>query len=663
MPNALIALPDVYESVTRRVAIHVMEQLAQTMRLPASTRVYLPGNTDSVPMNGGTFKDCWDTGVTYPSESRFVVRFTETINEENALAVTVNKPQQLPFFHDEHRDVRIQPVYRYVTLTVNIDYVAPNITVAQRWLDDMRSQYSMGRAELHQHLEYHYAVPDGVLYLLHHLHETIEASPTPLNQSFNDYFDAHRYLPVKTATTLTGTQPVITVPENQHEVLGWFDFTATPPTPEKDGNDVGTYTVGIAYELHYNRPVQMYCEYPLLLHNNPVGLKFRPQQGHTTFYNYNRRVSTRKGVFDAVRALLEAKRLPYIHYPPYDDWVPPQNARERITFYTGLLVIDTDDPHALLDLSRLGDFAFSPFFLEFFYTVGEKAFNQADGIFEFRLYENNTLITTDAFYLDGVRLRTTMTLDPTRYYHIQLSFKRDWTQLSREALAGLRRYPTVVYWTLKALGVELGHTSHPFVDLLGERYPRPGSYPGWPGEGTILGPPKSSFTPPTGTMKPPKGWEKWSGGQWPWPWLGEAWVGIAWPGSVPDGWLETPWVDFNFPSTYPPGYGYPPNTPIPEGTLLWPGIHPLPELNQTNDPTLPGPPEYPYWGERPGSSYPGYPGYADAPQWGAFPSGVIKDSDMQQAINDTAGRLGKYSDDTGPVYLTVLFGEILTFNR
>jgi len=611
MPHALVTLPDVYESVTRRVAVTATEQLAKVMRLPGDTQVYLPGNTESVPMNGGSFGECWDPKVRYPAEARLVVRYNESINEDNVLAVAVNKPQHMPLFHDEHRDIVIRPVYRYVALAITLEYTAPNITIAQRWVDEMRSRISMYRAELYQDLEYHYAIPEPVWTLLHHLHDTMESSTTPTGKAFDEWFEASRMTPVKTATTLAGTSPTKVIPEHQYEVLGWFDFTATPPTPEKDSHDSGSYTSSITYTLHYNRPVQMYCQYPILIHNNPVDAQFRPEKAYETFKTIDRKVSTRKGSFDAMLAQMDAEGVPYIHYPDFDDWVPKFVPSERLTFFTGLLMITPDDPYTLIDLSNLGDMMFSPFFLEYFYTQGDKIFDRSDSIFEFRLYENNTLRTIEKLTLDGVTVKSKEALDPTKYYHLQISLKRNWTVVSQNAIQCLRRYPTVTYWALRAVGVKLADRPLTMMKTLGNLRPRPVSDE-CPGEGSIIGPPQWTYSPPNGVMDPPKGWEDWPGGTWPWPWLGEEWVGITWPGSVPDGWLETPWPEFSYSDTDGGN----------NDTVIWPGIH--------------------------------YPGH------GSFPTGVITDKDIQDAVQETGNNPNGPIDRWRVGPMTVMYSEILT---
>lgn len=672
MPHALVTLPDVYESVTRRVAVTAVEQLSRVMRLPADTNVYLPGNTESVPMNGGSFNECWDPGVKYPAEAKLAIRYNESINEDNTLTATVNKPQQMPWFLDEARDIVIRPVYRYVALDITIEYTAPNITVAQRWVDEMRSRISMGRAELYQDLEYHYAIPDPVMALLTHLHDTKESSQSPTGEDFDTWFDTHRLTPVKTATTLAGTSPTRVIPEHQYEVLGWFDFTASPPTPEKDGHDSGSYTSTINYRLHYNRPVQMYCRYPILVHNNPVAEEFRARVPFTPPYAHDRKVSSRKGNFDEMMRLMDFKGVPYIHEPPSDDWVPPTQPKDRLTFFTGLLVISPDDPHTLMNLANLGDMTFSPFFLEYFYTQGDKIFDPDRSIFEFRLYENNGLLTTRQLSLTGVTVTSIKALDPTKFYHLQISLKRNWLTLTSDAVECLRRYPTVVYWSLRALGIMLGSNKSPEKrKLLGDSRPRPPS-PECPGEGSIIGPPSGSVT------RPP-GWEDWPGGVWPWPWLDDGWVGVPWPGGVPGGWLETEWPYFD------PNWGGHEINWDGEGSWnggSWPGSGPFPGWDRYpgnnagsggGGGSWPGGGSgngFPNWGGYPGMGFPDYDpeDYPDNwPGMGLYPGGVIPGKDIQDAIDQTGGT-SPGSPNQNPYrhadqrlgMMTVMYSEILT---
>lgn len=525
MPKILIPLPDVYETVTRRVAVAVTSQLARTMRLGPDTRVYLPGQVDTVPMNGGTFGDCCDTGVRYPAEARMIVRFTEELDEAHTLTTKINTPEQRPLFYDTDRGIVFRPTYRYVNLQASFEYTAPSIVVVQRWLDEMRARISMLRAELYQDLEYHYGIPKPAMMLLKHLYDTMEASEAPTGLSFDEYVNNHFLQPVKTATTLIGTESIPVVPEHQYEVLGWFDFTTTPSEPTRNEN--GTYTTSFTYTLHYNRPMQLFCEYPLLVHNRPIDLLYRPQEPYESFQGVTRRVSTTKGAFDSLLDLMTVKRIPYIHHPDIDTWVPPKSHTKRsLIFFTGLLQIRSANPRTLVNLFNLGDFTFTPFFLEYLYLEHNRAIDAVGGVFDIRLYENDRLRSDIHITLDTttMSLMSDRDLDLTKFYHIQIGIRRDWHKVDTDVIQGLRKFPVVAYSLLRAVGVYLGDGRYEDLDLLGQGRLVEG------GQCTIIGDPAI-------------------GGMWPWPWLEAEWDDIDYPGTTWDttGWPGGGWDEYSWP--------------------------------------------------------------------------------------------------------------------
>jgi hypothetical protein len=501
------------------VAVAVTAQLARIMRLPGETQVYLPGNTESVPMNGGSFGECTDTGVRFPAEARLVIRFNEEVDENTTLITPIAKPEHMPLFWDEPRDIVFRPVYRYVTLTMTLEYNAPNVTLAQRWVDEMRSRISMGRAELYQDLEYHYALPTPVLHVLKHLHETREASALPTGQGFEDYLLEYLMVPTTVADTLTNTSPTRVVTEHQREVLGWFDFTTSPPNPETQ--EQGNYQSTITYTLQYNRPMQVYCRWPMLVHNKAIGKKYRPELPYQTFRRLDRKVSTTKGSFDGLMELMAKDNIPYVQYPDIDDWVPDHKPKGRLTFFTGLLQLKKNDRTTLMDLSNLGDFTFTPYFLEYFHHRGAKALD-GSGIFDFQLYENRKRRTDVQLTMKPgtVTIEADRPLDLDKYYHIQISIVRNWMTIPYANLEHLRRYPTVLYNTLLSLGVPLAEQSYNELPLVGSGTKRH-SNPDAPGEGSTLSDPED-------------------GGQWPWPWLGTEWG-------------ETPWQSGEWESPYHTG--------------------------------------------------------------------------------------------------------------
>lgn len=535
MPHALVSLPDVYESVIRRVAVDMTRQLIDVMRIPPETPIRLPGSAETIPMNNGTFGPCDNTGIAFPGTSgRLTIRFTEETDEQDTLVTAVKRQEHNPIFLDPVRDIRITPVYRRVRMVMSFDYKSENITQAHQWLDLMRNQISTMRAELYHDVEYHYAIPSAVKALLRHLWELKESSAVPDGDSFGEYLDRYLLQPTTTATTLIGTHERRVVKERQFEVLGWFDFTDSPPVPEKESNEAGTFLTSFNYTLQYQRPTQLWCRWPMLIHNQPISQTFRPTEPYSTWRKLPRKVSLMKSSLEQFLKDFEVQGLPYIHHPEVDDWVPPTVPDGRLTFFTGLLVVDPENPRRVLNLGKMGPFAVTPFLLEYAYQQGDRFFQSGQSIFEFRLYENNRWAQEYQLrFVEGsVQIESDRDLDLTKYYHIQISLLRDWTVLEREVIQCLRRYPTIAYTALQALGVKLGGGTFEDLKLLGLGSTRL-STAECPGEGSLIGPPAY-------------------GGTWPWPWLGPEWDNTPWPGYdwEGDGWPGNP--NPALPSPLPP---------------------------------------------------------------------------------------------------------------
>ena len=124
MPKALIPVAASYVSVTRRVSANVLQHLTELMGLPESTEVFLPGQTQAVPLNNAEFGICCKGDHTYPGDSRMVVTVVEEVAEDNALSESVMDKQEPPIFLDKVHNIEIYPVYRHVKLTANIEFIA-----------------------------------------------------------------------------------------------------------------------------------------------------------------------------------------------------------------------------------------------------------------------------------------------------------------------------------------------------------------------------------------------------------------------------------------------------------------------------------------------------------------------------------------------------------
>ena len=604
MPTANIHLADVYESVIRRVAIDSVTQLANTMRLPPDTKIMLPGNAETIPMNNGTFGDTNRERINYPTTGRLLVTVMEESNDENVLSQHVGPNEHLPIFQDFDRNVTIYPIYRNVQNVITLDYTAPSLNIAQRWLDELRTRVSQLRAELYQTLEYHYAIPGTILLLLHEVWSKVKDTTEP-NLTFKDYLDRHLCRPTTTTDTLTNTHPERSIKERQLEVLGWFDFTSSPPKPEKkDGS--GSYTCSVTYSFYYDRPHGFYTRWPLVVHNKPIAKQFHPTEAYSTFRQEDRRVSFLKGNLESFVNSLSNDGIPFIIHPDVDDFVPMEQVQDSKVFFSGLLLINQNDPTRLIDLSKLGEHTFTPYFLEYFFQQRHTLFNDRTSPFTFRLFENQQRVLDCQLRLrdDTLVVETDRPLDMTKMYHFQIGIRVNWRPLLESTRQCLRRYPVVTYTLLKALGITLGNPCYRDIKLLGSKGPRLPSVD-CPGQGVLLAAPDK-------------------GGRWPWPWLSSEWSGTPWPGYT-DRFNGHTWPGG---STVEKDACSPPN---------WPGV------GFDDDPDNPTPPDF----------VPGQPGDG---------SGTIPSKDLDDAIEETDLNQGNETNRTAISANLVMYAHIIALN-
>lgn len=485
MANAVIVLPDVYETIQRAVAVSAVSQIAQFMGLPPETQVYFPGRAETVPMNGGMFGNCCDatSAIRFDPEERIEVKYDEIAEENFTLSTAVMNDQNFPIFVDLKHGIFIHPVRRFVDFRIDITYQAPNVVVAQRWLDDQRIKLSEGFGDMTMALEYHYNFPLPMMSLLKGLYDTQEGSAYPTGQPFKEWLLERTVQPNTEMVTQTDTFPQYTVYERQVDVVGHFDFINTPETPVPTSDKAGSYEVTFSYICRYDRPTHMYIEYPMIMNQCPIPKLFRPDYPYQNYQQTDRKTTVLRGSLEKAFMISAERGLPYIQYPPTDTWVAPDEYPTKLTFFTGLLMLNCKDLKAVMDFKSLGTFAFTPWFTELFDTVGDRALGP-NSFFDVRLYRNNERLYVPLTMEPGtLKLRTTVDLDPEYYYHVQISLNGNWLQIPKDTWEGLRRYPTA-YWNIcRMFRVCRGKAPLDKLELLGLGRPRTPN-PDWPGEGT-----------------------------------------------------------------------------------------------------------------------------------------------------------------------------------
>lgn len=485
MPSVVVPLPDVYETVSRSVAVSAVQQIAQYMGLPEQTSVYLPGKSETVPMNDGIFGNCCDAAnaVHFDPEEKLVIRYEEIAEENFTLSTAVWNPDNYPIFVDVPHNIWVRPVRRFVDFRLDLTYQAPNIVVAQRWLDDQRIKLSEGAGDLTFFLEFHYNVPKAVQSLFKGLYDTMENSAWPTGLSYGEWIEQHLTQPSTFMATQIDTHKTMAIIERQVDVVGHFDFVNTPDTPQPSSDKSGSYEVTFSYICRYDRPTHMHVQYPMVMNQCPIPAVFRPKFPYANYQQLNRKTTALRGSLEYALGMNRGMGSTYIQYPDTDDWSTDNRPKHSFLIFSGLLTLDCNDPRYLMDMRKLGRFDFTCHWVELFDTLGDKVF-KGNSWFIIRLFKNDEYINIPMSMERGtLKLMADVDLDPSYVYHIQILMNKNLASIDRQYWECLRRYPTVCYSIFQLYQVGFGRepiSKMPMIGLKIDRLPSEEC----PGEGT-----------------------------------------------------------------------------------------------------------------------------------------------------------------------------------
>lgn len=485
MPSVLVVLPDVYETVARSVAVSAVQQIAQYMGLPEQTRVLLPGKSDTVAMNDGIFGNCCDAAnaVYFDPQEKLVIRYEEIAEENFTLSTSVWSNDNYPIFVDEPHGIWVRPIRRFVDFRLDMTYQAPNIVVAQRWLDDQRLKLEEGAGDLTFFLEFHYNVPKPVQSLFKGLHDTMENSAWPTGVSYEEWLTKGFTQPTTEMATLIDTHRTMAIMERQVDVVGHFDFINTPDTPQPSSDKSGSYEVTFSYICRYDRPTHMYVQYPMVMNQCPIPSIFRPKYVYKNYQALERKTTALRGSLEAALGMHLGMGSTYIQYPDTDDWSTDDQPPNSFLIFSGLLTLDCKEPRYLMDMRKLGRFNFTCPWVELFDTLGDKVFKN-NSWFIIRLYKNDKYINIPMSMERGsLKLMADVDLDPNYVYHIQILLNKNFYAIPRDHWECLRRYPTIFYSLCQLFGVGPGKRPIEQMQMLGMGIDRRPSEE-CPGEGT-----------------------------------------------------------------------------------------------------------------------------------------------------------------------------------
>lgn len=446
MPRVATEVQDTYESITRPVAMTVARQVAELMGWSETINILFLGDIEEAAMPGST-PGASDLPSKFNNNGRIRLEITENAIEDRILATAVYQKEHLPIFVDKDLGIKLHPVYSGTEIVLQFQFRAPNRVLAKRFRDDALIKTAMGRKENLHELTYHYGLPPAYLIMLQQFHSMREAV-AGYGEDFSVWVSNHITPRATNLMNLNGTQQQLVIGETQICPQGWFDFNAVPE-PESKNDETGTWLVNFTYTLQFDKVIGIAAQWPLVIHNQLVDETYRDTPNASGVFvgsidpdRIERAPSLSRFAFDKFTTLYSsacARKYGGVSIPEYDEWEPAIVHPNTVSIANVMLMVDLDDPTAIMDLHELGNYSIQADILAYLASdhtnltiYGQSAVHLALYVDDYPMVDGT--ITVDA----NLVVRAAQPLNPRSRYHLRISVQHDLLSIPTAAQDKLR---------------------------------------------------------------------------------------------------------------------------------------------------------------------------------------------------------------------------------
>ncbi len=449
MPRVLLSLPETENSITRPVILGVVKELYTMTGIPEATRIFYPGEIAKAAQQGrtgpiGNVIGSDEDTVLLTQHAKVFIEVDESIDEDSPQLSDAFRAEHRNIFFDEPLDIAIKPVYRQHEVRINFRYRTEDRTAAQRWRHEMMARLG-ARMEVRLHtLTYSYPIPLEFLYILKELHRLRE-NVAGYGQDFESYFKASTDERVTSVVNQTGGNELVVIPETQGRVQGWFDFPEMPDKGNRE-NETTNWNVGFTYTFKYTKPIAAIMTYPIVIHQQMLSRKYRPNPDSEIPNVPARRGETRSASSAAARAFESGKEyeirkaLNGFSIPHFDEFLPKSVVKDTRRLMTVLCRITESDRKALFQLSDVKDLRFTETFQNFLKTEAPWVTIPYESIVNFSLYKDYSRMHESQLTVSNLLdIRASADLDLRRQYRVRMSLVFNLSRLTPSAVERLRK--------------------------------------------------------------------------------------------------------------------------------------------------------------------------------------------------------------------------------
>jgi hypothetical protein len=463
MPNFSITLLDTTQSVTRPNVIKITEDLQRITGIPKSAKVMFPGDIGKM-RTPGSEQNPQEEGPRFASDNYIKIEVNEDYDIAAINGTSGYGQDYDPIFLDPQRRVMVRPMYADTMLTISYTYKAPSKTEVTKWRDDIRMRVSQMRdINLHS-FKYHLLIHPILFELIYEIYERIK-KVEHTGDTFEQYIHRCTGSRLGLVSDDVGKDYGIAISETQSRIIGMWGFDSMPEKPSRE-DDSGMWSISFEYRVTYNKPIGLYVEHPIMIHNELLPEKFTLYANSQ--YDAEKIPAKFSGSFKALRYFemnyvnsLYADSSAVIRLPQFDDFLPNRLVDGTVTILFALCELDLSDKRYLLDLNELGDVGIDPDIMDFIinseYAYMGKTYKS---ILQLHLYQHEKQAPSGMLICDSnAKVKTIEPISVINNNRIRLSLVYNLMLLDPDALDRLRNYPKAFIKIVSALNGGLGWNS------------------------------------------------------------------------------------------------------------------------------------------------------------------------------------------------------------
>lgn len=446
MPVINLSLAGISQSVVRPMVYAIIGQVQELVKINKDTRIFYPGPLEVNQTPNANIDSENDKRAIYGTDRYLYIDVEETYDEGELSSTAINQKENIPIFYDKEIDFAVWPIYSKTDFLVSFKYHTVSKTEADRWTSDIRMRITQMRDTPLHFIDYHYGLPKPIWELIEaiYTHKARLMNPVPTIEEYVRFFATSR---LSLASDQSNKTYDFVISERQSRIIGQFDFSPLPEKVERQG-DSGGWLCSFNYKFSIMKPDGIGARYPISVYNRLLDdryIAFRDQKEDPLKRIYTQTQSmTAMSMFESDRMLLDHVNI-YIPFqiPTYDEFITKKGPAGYGSVLSVLLELDELDTQDILNINDLDPYVFDEDILEFMreseYPFMHHAYRSVfyTGLYQDYQYYSDRVLNIDS----ALNIRSDISLNPKRLYHLLFSLIIDVDYLHPDAWARLRRYP------------------------------------------------------------------------------------------------------------------------------------------------------------------------------------------------------------------------------